>query len=777
LNTNNPFQLRKLLFCHSLWWACLFSLAFPFAVSAQYDYRFQIVDEQSHQNLDSVYIHFNRLGRKYMSNKNGRLDVHGEVVPGDSMMVIRKNYETKTMTIPYAGDIFIKLTRKSVELSGVEIVSITQQSALFIAPQSVATLGAPDFERNSAASIQPALNTLPGVLMESRGDGGSRRLSIRGSLMRSPFGVRNIKAYWNEFPLTGADGSTPMELIDPEEIGRVEVLKGPQGSIYGEGHGGAILFNSKLAPYGTFRTSFNTQFGSYGMQKQTFELASSSKKTAVLLNYFRFRNDGFREQEGVRKDQLNLITRFRAASHREIKLFLMYYNGAWGLPGELDSLTAATNPRLAHPYALENNLRVERKWLRLGISNKIQITDQFSNYTAVFYTNTSKINPYGSSAFFNGFKDEGATGIGARSIFTYEIGDDNLSLNTQLGGEYQRDLNALAEFELINGDTGDQLLYDETVSQYYNLFLKSTLNIGSKLVADASIGMMQTMYDRVDYFEEDSVDLSFKTSFKPEFLPRFSALYKLSEQYVLYTVVSRGIATPALWEIQATNTLTPEKSTHYEIGLRSSLLKNSLLFEFNGYSTTITNAITEQPDSLGFSQYQNNGIIDLRGVELSLKYNYQKPKRAISGFYGAFAMTYQRYEYRDFVFNNEDFSGNALPGVPLLNYNFVCDLEVYDKTRLNLSYRYFDPIPVNNANSVFASAYSLIDLRLSHQLTFKKYFGVDIYLGIENLSDTRYNSFHRLNATNNRYFNPAPGRTFYGGLKFSFSKPYSERVN
>jgi iron complex outermembrane recepter protein len=753
-------------------------LLFAPAINAQYDYNFQIVDAESHQNLDSVYLHINRLERKYQSNKFGHITIHGQVVPGDTITILRANYMTRIMAIPNSGDIFIKLQREPVDLSDIEIVAYTQESELFISPQSVAVLGAGDFNRNNASSVQAGLNTLPGVQMESRGDGGSKRLSIRGSLMRSPFGVRNVKVYWNEFPLTGADGSTPMELIDPEELGRVEVLKGPQGSIYGEGHGGAVLFNSKLAPYGTLGASFNTQVGSYGMQKQTFEFASSSKKTAVLLNYFRFRNDGFRQQESVRKDQLNLTTRFRAASNREVKLFLMYYDGAWGLPGELDSLGAANTPRMAHPYAVANDLRVERKWLRLGLSNKIDFTDEFQNYTAVFYTNTSKINPYGASPFFNGFKDEGATGVGVRSIFKYEIGDESLKLNMQLGGEFQRDLNALAEFEIEDGLRGNQLLYDETTSQYYNLFLKAALNVNDRLVIDASAGIIATNYNRVDLFEDDSLDFSFKTGFKPQLLPRLSTLYKLSDQYAIYTVISRGIATPTLWEIQASPNLTPESSTHYEIGLRSSLLRKALLFELNGYSTTITSAITEQPDSLGFSQYQNSGTLDLRGIEMSLKYNYQSEKQKyITAIYSAFSLGFQRYEYRNFTHNNQDYSGNELPGVPALNYNVVVDIEIRKNTRFNFSYKYFDPIPVNNANTVYAEAYTLLDLRLSHHLSIKKFYGVEIYFGAENLTDQRYNSFHRLNATNNRYFNPAPGRTFYGGLKISFSKPFSGRVN
>ena len=89
----------------------------------------------------------------------------------------------------------------------------------------------------SVDSIQPmlhqpsftlvsGLNTLPGVRMEERSP-GSYRLSIRGSLLRSPFGVRNIKIYLDDFPLTDAGGNTYLNALDPSSISSMEIWRGP----------------------------------------------------------------------------------------------------------------------------------------------------------------------------------------------------------------------------------------------------------------------------------------------------------------------------------------------------------------------------------------------------------------------------------------------------------------------------------------------------------------------------------------------------------------------
>ncbi|MEM7039208.1 MAG: TonB-dependent receptor, partial [Bacteroidota bacterium] len=97
--------------------------------------------------------------------------------------------------------------------------------------------------RFDPASIEASMNAIPGVRFDSRGVGGSRRLSVRGSLLRSPFGVRNLKTYMNGAPLTMADGATPMELVDVGLIRNMDVHKGPWGSEYGPGMGGVLFVN------------------------------------------------------------------------------------------------------------------------------------------------------------------------------------------------------------------------------------------------------------------------------------------------------------------------------------------------------------------------------------------------------------------------------------------------------------------------------------------------------------------------------------------------------
>lgn len=107
------------------------------------------------------------------------------------------------------------------------------------APAAVAVLNSKELNRLSPASFVPVLNTIPGIRMEERSP-GSYRLSVRGSLLRSPFGIRNIKVYWNEIPLSDATGNTYFNLLDLQQVTNIEIAKGPAASSYGAGTGGAF---------------------------------------------------------------------------------------------------------------------------------------------------------------------------------------------------------------------------------------------------------------------------------------------------------------------------------------------------------------------------------------------------------------------------------------------------------------------------------------------------------------------------------------------------------
>src|SRR5688500_9053719 len=144
-------------------------------------------------------------------------------------------------------------------------------------PAAVATVNEKELERFSNTSFLPAVNSIPGVRMEERSP-GSYRFSIRGSLLRSPFGVRNVKFYWRGLPFTDGGGNTYLNLLDFSSVGNMEIIKGPGSSLYGAGTGGTVL----LQPHKELTKNavrVGMLGGSYGTYQFLFNVGSHVGRT------------------------------------------------------------------------------------------------------------------------------------------------------------------------------------------------------------------------------------------------------------------------------------------------------------------------------------------------------------------------------------------------------------------------------------------------------------------------------------------------------------------
>ena len=100
----------------------------------------------------------------------------------------------------------VPITDSSKTLNEVVITAFEQNRAISCGTivKVITNTGA---DRYNKTSLVHAFNSIAGARMEERSP-GSYRINIRGSSLRSPFGVRNVKVYWNDIPVTDAGGNT-----------------------------------------------------------------------------------------------------------------------------------------------------------------------------------------------------------------------------------------------------------------------------------------------------------------------------------------------------------------------------------------------------------------------------------------------------------------------------------------------------------------------------------------------------------------------------------------
>src|ERR1700750_389009 len=142
-------------------------------------------------------------------------------------------------------------------------------------PAAISVIKESDLNRFGNVSLLPVANSVPGVRMEERSP-GSYRFSIRGSVLRSPFGIRNVKFYWNGLPFTDGGGNTYLNLLDMGTIGNMEILKGPGASLYGARRGGVVL----LEAHSTNKEKFvvSALGGSYGTSRFSTDIVTKPGK-------------------------------------------------------------------------------------------------------------------------------------------------------------------------------------------------------------------------------------------------------------------------------------------------------------------------------------------------------------------------------------------------------------------------------------------------------------------------------------------------------------------
>ncbi len=678
------------------------------------------------------------------------------------------SYLEKEVVIRKANQSVV-LTQTVYPLEGFTVRAFEFDGTPNTTPGSITALNSEALQQYDNTSALNALNTIPGVKMESRGPGGSRRIAIRGSILRSPFGVRNVKAYWNGIPITSPDGSTPLEVIDTEEIDAVEVIRGPASSIYGSGYGGTLLFNTAFPKTTHAATTFTV--GEYGLTRFMVKGERKSEKNAVTASYVNHRYEGYRGQEFVRKDQVSFHSK-HLGNKNTLMVHGYGYQGAWGLPGAIDSAAVAEDPTQALPYSVTANASVMRKRARLGVVNQHYFSNRFSNTTTLFGNITTKENPYGTSPFFNGYKLEDAFGYGARSVFKYVTGTRESWLITG-GAEYRKEHNDFYETGNDNGAPSGTGTSADIVTSELIGFVKADLVLPEKTVV--SIGASITLLDQ----KLDDNRYQGNRTYDPFIAPRIALLHPVYKKINLHGSASMGTSPPTVWEMQITPTryeLAPEVAFNLEAGIKGQVWHNRIGFDIVRFSTSLDSLIVPRVADFG-DYFVNAGRAQMKGWEGALTIT---PINDTSGtvtrleLWGSITLNdFIFKEYRIEVSNNpftpfDDFSGNRITGTPEQMAAAGLRLHLINRLQWNTTLHHVGSIPINDENTIFAAAYQTLSTKVNYRFEWNQW-QLNVFAGGENLTDELYSSFLQLNGFGGRYYNPSPGRYFYGGIGLKFS--------
>lgn len=640
------------------------------------------------------------------------------------------------------------------------VISAYGSKSLMSTAAAINKIGTAQLQRFSGASILQAVNTTAGVRMEERSQ-GSYRFNIRGSAVRSPYGVRNVKVYYDEIPFTAPGGNTMLNMLALQQIGGVEVIKGPGSSLYGAGTGGVILFETAVA---TGKTAFEigTNLGSFGSANYHFIAQLPNHRVVYEEN----RSDGYRTHTAMQRRVAAYQSKINTFHQASLSLNLIYSNLNYQTPGALTLKEYLANPKQARPSvgatqgAEVANASIEQEALFLGLTHRYAFAKNWSNSTSIYGFYNSTENP----AIQNiEFKKE--PHWGARTTFLFTKGDVTL----QTGGELQRGSFTSKTYRNLQGQQSIQFTDDQLGLWQWLAFTQLNWKVSRWIfTAGASINSLS-----LNFLRTATAPVQAEKDFNAQLQPRFAALYQASTNFSAYFNVAKGFSPPASSEIFADNNsynlaLQAEKGWNLEPGMRWKLLKERLFLEASYFHQLLGNAIVTRRDAAGANYFINAGKTRQQGFETSAFYQLMGNEKPLAiGIQGAY--TWHYFKYVDFVQLDQDFSGNRLPGVPTNSVALALDLKHKSGFFGFITWNHQSKVALNDANSDYANAFQLLSMKLGYQ---RQLLGLpfQFFAGADNILDENYSLGNDINGFGGRYYNLAPGRSFYLGFKLSWLK-------
>jgi iron complex outermembrane receptor protein len=657
-------------------------------------------------------------------------------------------------------------TIKEINLQEVVVKAFEQNRRLKDVPAAVNYVSTQTLNRFSSASIVSAVNSTPGIRMEERSP-GSYRINIRGSSLRSPFGVRNVKIYYNDIPFTDPGGHSYLNNLGYYNFNSIEIVKGPGSSLYGAGTGGVMLIESLnenavpgvLAEYTT---------GSYNLHNIYGALTTNNEKVTSRVGYQHQQNDGYRDQSGMRRDVLSWNGIFKLDEKRQIKTSFLYSDLFYETPGALTLAEYTANPKAARPGgggfpgAVQARAAIYEKTFVAGASYIQPITTNIENKTTLYGMFTELRNPN-----VRAYDRSSEPHAGGRTVFTFKKAISQSLLTINAGAELQKGFTNVASHKSVNGIPDSLRTTDDIKNRQSFAFAQASIDVSDwTIIAGASWNQLKVRFQR--YTPRASGEQIRK--FDNEIAPRLSVLKKI-KNITIYSSVAKGFSPPTTAELVPTGgainlDLNAEDGVNYDLGFRGTFF-NGLYVDVNAFMFSLRNTIVQRRDAGGGDFFDNAGKTKQHGIETYVSYPVFLHSSFVRRSVLWLSHTWHDFEYKDFKQVTNDFSGKKLPAEAPHTIATGFDFIMNNGLSALLTYYYSDKLPLNDANTAFAKQYNLIGLKLGYEKLLHEKFRFKFFTGVENLLDEKYSLGNDINGFGGRYYNAAPGRNYFAGIALS----------
>lgn len=633
---------------------------------------------------------------------------------------------------------------KTIELRNIEVKVFEKSRQKLYSPDAISILTGQLLTPTNGTSFLSGLNTQAGVRMEERSP-GSYRIAIRGSSLRAPFGVRNIKVYWNQIPFTDAGNNTYLSLLEPDLFRQIIITKGPGGGLYGAGTGGAILFNSGFSSNN--KVKFQTQYTSLGGLKTSLDINLGNEFKNHRIYSSQWEQNGFRTQSAIKKQWISYEFNKSFGTSGAISLTSYYGDLAYQTPGGLTLKQYQDNPRNARPAAgvfkSAEDQQATFKLKSFGIG--AQLSNQFNSKWAWNLINAFQYNKVENPTIRN-YEFRNESNFSSRGVI-HRKG----IINLDAGYEWQSGQFDSQTFGNKKGNRDTLQLTQNTHLDQFTSFFQADYEVNNQWILTLS-GSLNGYWTQ--YINQESI-----------FSPRAAIVRKLGPHQSITAKIAQGYSPPSIAEMRPSagiiNTnLKAEKGWNKEITWRGETNNKTFNWDLTGYLFNLNETIVVRRATDGSDYFANVGETTQKGIELTTSWKAHK--------YLLFnnSTTWQDFRFTDYTSAGKTYSGNFLTGTSPFQNSSTAIFNHPSGLSWNQQYMFTDYLFLNDSNTDQLPANRIWNSKISYQNSKPK-FRWELWFALENILDETYSLGPDLNAAAGRYYNAAPRRNFSVGLKIN----------
>lgn len=613
------------------------------------------------------------------------------------------------------------------------------------------------------------LARVPGVFTQNRFNyAQDLRVSIRGFGARSAFGIRGIKLRVDGIPETTVDGQSQTDAIDLTSVREIEVIRGPSSALYGNATGGVIDIETRGPTRQQF-TQLRMDAGSFGYDRQSVQVGKQYEDGGYFLSAYNLDYDGYRDNNEARRRLANGKFNIQLGGDASIRGVMRILDGPVSEdPGGLTRDQVRDNRRQARPNNLlyDSYQAAEQQTFGLVYRDGVGNNGEFTARAFYTHRDLTQLLPFGPGGIVDFDRDFFGGGIKYGDAFSLA----GMASRYTLGVDIQKQADDRQNYDNDQGAFGDLTLDQLEEARSIGVYARNVLALTDRLDLTTGLRYDDIRFTIDDRFRvsNDNPDESGGRDFG-ETNGTVALSYAVAAQQNLYATVGTAFETPTFTEFANPRgggfnpDVRPQEATNYEIGARG-LIGDRIRYSVAVFQVDVDDELIPynlEGDQTDRDYFENAGSSERNGLEAQLNYALTDRLSATAAF------TYADFAFTQFVDKDgNDFAGQRIPGIPESQFFGELAWRKPGAGFAILDVTLFDELFADNANQTRVAGYGVVNARagIEQRLWHKP---LTLFFGVNNLLDTDYFTNIRINARNDRFYEPAPGRNLYVGAKLA----------